>query len=212
MKNIHFISIMLAILMASCTSNEQKAERLIKADLEETLLDFDSYEPIKTTVIEAKVTMYNDTACRNKAAMLHAAMITAADFASQGEEAKEHMDIWTPSHYATAYHRSQYVKYREEYISSMEKAQMAYSLAMRVGMELQQQIIELDTSKVIGWDVSHRFRCKNRGGNPTIGDFRYLINTDFSEIIFSVDADSKDEKDIIETLDYAASHEFEDAK
>ena len=211
MKNIHFISIMLAMLMVGCASNEQKAEKLIRADLEEILLDFDSYEPIKTTVKEAKQTMYNDTACRNKATVLKATMNVALEYAKQGESAKEHMDIWTPSHYSTKYARAQYAKYREEYINNMEKGQAAYDLAMVIGRELKKKIAALDTSKVIGWSVTHRFRCKNRGGDHTIGEFRYLIDSDFSKVIFSVDMED-DEEGIIEVLNHAASHEFEDAK
>lgn len=210
MKKTNFIIALFTLFFISCASKEKKAEKLIKEELSETLLDFESYEPIKTKVVEAKQTMYNDTACRRKALLLYATMQVASGYMKDADKAKDHMDIWTPSYYSTSYSRSQYTKYREEYLENTEKAKLTYGVAMSFGKELKKKISELDTTKVIGWIATHRFRCKNRGGNLTMGDYKYLIDKDFNEIIYSVDMDEDDEKNIIETLDYAVDHEFED--
>lgn len=196
-------------LLVSCASNEQKAEKLIKTDLEENMYDFESYDPIKTTVSEAKQVMYNDTACRNRALRLYAAIQLSANYLIQSEEAKEHMEIWTPSHYATAYHRSQYVKYREQYLDNKEKAKQVYNVAVRIGKQLQGMVAALDTSKVMGWSVSHRFRCKNRTGESMICNVRYLVDSGFSNVVFSADEDDDNEKNIVEMLNFAVSNEFE---
>lgn len=70
-KNIQIMAFgILAIFMAGCQSKEEKAEEFIRNNLSKTLYDFESYQPIETTVTEAKLTMYNDTTCLKKGAMI----------------------------------------------------------------------------------------------------------------------------------------------
>jgi MFS superfamily sulfate permease-like transporter len=63
MRNCVIIAIISALIFTSCQSKEEKAAELIKAELSKTLYDFDSYEPIKTTVTEAYNTANNDSSC-----------------------------------------------------------------------------------------------------------------------------------------------------
>ena len=70
-RKVQFVIIgIVSIIMVSCQSKEEKAAEFIKNELSKTLYDFESYQPIETTVTEAKMTMYNDSVCWKKAAAL----------------------------------------------------------------------------------------------------------------------------------------------
>ena len=43
----------------------------------------------------------------------------------------------------------------------------------------------------IGWEVKHRFRSKNKGGNYTLGNYIFIVDPDFKEIIYGEDADDE---------------------
>ena len=201
----------ISILMVSCQSKEEKAAEFIKNELSKTLYDFESYQPIETTVTEAKMTMYNDSACWKKAAALAYGMKKATEYLEETKEAKEHMDIWgRPSYYSSSYSDNQYYKYKEEYEDNLEKAKNAYEICKSIAAELKDQIAKLDTAKVIGWEAKHRFRCKTKGGNSTIGDYRYVLDKDFKNVILQEDVDDEDETAIRDVLKSVANGEFDD--
>ncbi|MBQ0064073.1 MAG: hypothetical protein KBS94_08695 [Prevotella sp.] len=211
-KTFHYLTISLvAVLLVSCQSKEEKAAEYIKNELSKTLYDFESYQPIETTVTEAKMTMYNDSACWKKAAALAYGMKKATEYLEETKSAKEHMDIWgRPSYYSSSYSDNQYFKYMEEYKDNLEKAKNAYDICKSIEAELKKQIAKLDTAKVIGWEAKHRFRCKTKGGNSTIGDYRYVIDKDFKNTILQEDMDDDDESSIRDVLKSVANGEFDD--
>lgn len=205
MKQSHFLFlIVLSVLtFSSCKSKEEKAADLIKNELSKSLYDFESYEPIETTVSEAYNTAYNDSTCHQLARITAYAMKEASDAFDEANEAKEGMDIWgPPTYYSSSYSDNKYYKYKSTYEKKTEEALTAYSVFQAIGKSLEDSIKALDTSKKIGWEVKHRFRCKTRGGNYSIGDYRYVIDKDFKKVIFYDDTDEKEYKysqDIIES-------------
>lgn len=50
----------------------------------------------------------------------------------------------------------------------------------------------MDENSVIGWEVSHKFRCKTKGGYSTIGNYRFVIDKDFKSILIDEDIDDED--------------------
>lgn len=210
-KIFHYLTISLvAILLVSCQSKEEKAAEYIKNELSKTLYDFESYQPIETTVTEAKMTMYNDSACWEMAATLAYGMKTTTEYLEETKSAKEYMDIWgRPSYYSSSYSDNQYYKHKEEYEDYLEKAKNAYDICKSIAAELKKQIAKLDTAKVIGWEAKHRFRCKTKGGNSTIGDYRYVLDKDFKNTILQEDMDD-DESSIRNVLKSVANGEFDE--
>lgn len=100
------------------------------------------------------------------------------------------MDIWgPPSYYSSSYSDSQYYKYKEEYEENIKKAISANDLCKGIALDLKRHIAKLDTTRVVGWEVKHRFRCKTKGGSPDIGDYRYVLDKDFKKIIIQEDTD-----------------------
>lgn len=210
-KTFQFVVLLfITIILVSCQSKEEKAAEFIKNELSKTLYDFESYQPIETTVTEAKMTMYNDSACRTKAAALAYGMKKVTEYLEEMKDAKERMEIWRPSYYSSSYSDSQYYKYKEEYEDNLEKAKNAYDICKGLAAELKKQIANLDTAKVIGWEAKHRFRCKTRGGNSTIGDFRYVLDKDFKKVLLQEDTDDEDESAIRDVLKAVLNGDFDD--
>lgn len=205
-KTTPFIALIACLmLLFSCQSKEKKAAKLIEKELSKTLYDFESYQPVETTLTEAKLTMYNDTTSWRKAEVLVYCLDKITNYTEAAEEAKELMDIWgPPSYYSTTYSDKQYYKYKEEYETNIINKVVTFKVCHSIAKELQEMIAQLDTTKVIGWEVNHRFRCKTRGGLSTFGNFRYVIDKDFEHILIQEDLDDTDELDIRSTLQYVA--------
>lgn len=194
----------------SCKSNEKKAADLIEIALSKTLLDFGSYEPIETTVSEAYETAYNDKNCIQQALATGKTFQKVNEYIKAFENAKEHMDIWgRPSYYSSTYSDNQYYKYKRIFDENLENAQQELEVYKLLGLALQDSIKNLNPQKRIGWEVNHRFRCRNRGGNLTIADYRYIIDEKFKNVIFSYDIDDDDYSKAMEIIKSAESGGFD---
>lgn len=213
MKKGIFVILASAIIFAGCQSKEEKAAELIKNELSKTLYDFESYQPIETIVKEANSNAYNDSACWMKAATLGYGMQQIIEYKEKSENAKEHRDIWgKPTYYSSSYSDNQYYKYNDEYIEALRKVIDAYSVCKTIAMELKDSVAKLDTTQIIGWEVTHRFRCKTKGGNSAIGDYRYIIDKDFKKVILCEDTDSEIDKHTREAIESTMSGYWDDTK
>lgn len=205
-----FIMSLIVISFVSCQSKEEKAAELIKKELSKTLYDFDSYQPIETTVTEAKMTMYNDSACWNKARIVAYGMKEVKKYLDEAKDAEEHMEIWgEPSYYSSSYSDRQYYKYKAEFKENLDKAQLNLEACRSLVSELKEQILGLDTTKVTGWEVKHRFRCKTKGGNMTIGDYRYILDKNFKEVLLREDMDDDEDTLVRAALESALDGTFD---
>jgi len=183
------------LLLSSCKTNEEKAAELIKNELSKTLYDFESYSPIETSVNVAKISLYNDTALWNKGVMLANYMKETLEYMDKSEKAKELMELWgKPSYYSSSYSDNKYYKFKDEYTDAIAKVIVEGALCKVIAQELRDTLSKIDTTQVIGWEVSHRFRCKTRGGNAAIGDYRYIIDKDFKKVLLREDKDDKDDQ------------------
>ena len=204
-----FLLVLFTVLLSSCKSNEEKAADLIKSELSKTLYDFESYEPIETTVTEAKNTAYNDSTCFSMAMVIAYSMEKASKAMDESKEASERMDIWgPPTYYSSSYSDKQYYKYRDEAKEKASEAMATYVIVKTLGTALEDSIKALDSSKVIGWEAKHRFRRKTKGGQNTIGDYRYIISPDFKTIIFCEDMDDDDYSHAREIIEEAEKGNF----
>lgn len=209
MKKILLLMAVFPFILFSCQSKEEKANELIKCELSKTLYDFDSYEPIETILSEAKNSVYTDSSCWKNVSSLLYLSLEAIKLSNEMEDLKENMDIWgEPTSYSSTYSDNKYRKYREQYNEKLSQAKTIYDI-MKIGAEnLKDSINALDTNKIVGWEVRHRFRCKTRGGHSTIGDYRYVINKDFSSIILREDTDDKNYNNIRELIEMILNGKF----
>ena len=211
MKKILFTMLASVVLFAGCQSKEEKAEELIKEELSKTLLDFESYQPIETKVKEAKLSLYNDTAFWRWGITLAIAMKQSSKYLDEAEDAKDRMNIWgPPTAYSSSYSDNKYYEYKKEYEEARAHALASAFMCKALANSMRDSIAQCDTSIVIGWEVSHRFRCKTRGGNSTIADYRYIIDKDFTEILLKEDTDDEDDKDTRDALETVLSGYWDD--
>ena len=183
------------LTLSSCKSKEEKAAELIKQELAKTLYDFESYEPIETTVTEAYATAYNDSICYNMALVIGYEFSKVNEAIEKAKEACEYADIWgAPTAYSSSYSDKKYYKYRNEAKEQLDKVDNGMAIIKSLGRTLQDSIARLDENKQIGWEVKHRFRCKTRGGQASIGDYRYVIANNFKKVLLREDMDDEDDK------------------
>ena len=181
------------LFLIGCSSKENKANKLINERMSKTLYDYASYDPIETTVTEAKATMFNDPSCWKSGTILAASMEKALKYAKERDEAKEHMEIWgPPSYYSSSYSDNKYYKYKSEYEDAANSFMSTLEVCKIIAESLHEKITNLDENSVIGWEVSHKFRCKTKGGYSTIGNYRFVIDKDFKSILIDEDIDDED--------------------
>lgn len=210
MKKLSILLLLLPLIMLGCKSNEEKAAELIKKELSKTLYDFDSYSSIETIVTEAKLSVYTDTTFWSKAKISLYTFNLAADYMNKAKEAKERMEIYgPPTRYSSSYSDNKYYKYKEEWNENMEKAATSYELFKVATKELKDTLQTVDTEKIVGWEVKHRFRCKTKGGYSTIGDYRYVIDEDFEKVLIREDMDDDDSKNIRDMIKLFIDGEFD---
>ena len=189
MKKLLILGIF-ASLLCGCKSNEDKALELIEDRLYKTLYDYESYSPIETEITEAKSLPINNPDVYEGLVAALEILDEISDIEDDLENAKSRMDIWgPPTYYSSSYSDSQYYKYKTEYEEALSMGIIKYSELKSLLLELRHTIDGFDCNKVIGWEVKHRFRCKTKGGQSTIGDYRYVIDKDFTKIILCEDVD-----------------------
>lgn len=211
MKKAHLLLLILIIplIFSACKSKEDKAAELVKNELSKTLYDYESYEPIETKVSEAYQTAYNDTTCYRMAMGIAYVMDKCSKALDESKDAQEHAEIWgPPTYYSSSYSDSQYRKYRDKANEKREEALRGYELFKTMGSALEDSIKVLDNKKVIGWEIKHRFRCKTKGGQNTIADYRYVVDPDFKKVYFCEDTDDNDYKQAREVIEAALKGEL----
>lgn len=202
MKKLLFLLLTSSIAFFSCQSKEEKAAELIKSELSKTLYDFESYQPMETTVKEAKASIYNDSTCWAIGGALAYSTKQVLEYIDEMTDAKEHMDIWgRPTYYSSSYSDNKYYKYKEEYTEAKNKTIKGLLICKNVISALKDSIAKIDTTQVIGWEVIHRFRCKSKGGYASIGEYRYIIDKDFEKVLLCEDKDGEIDKKRREALE-----------
>lgn len=210
MKNKIYLLLLLPLLMVGCKSNEEKAEELIKTELSKTLYDFESYSPVETTVREAKHSVYTDTNYYKMTIKVIAAFDLFSKSADEAVDLAEKMSIYgPPSYYSSSYSDNQYYKYKKEGKEKIEEAQKYLDLAIEYSKNLKDSLKTIDTTKIVGWEVTHRFRCKTKGGQSTLEDYRYVIDKDFKKIILQEDMDDESYEKIREIVKLVSNGDIE---
>jgi hypothetical protein len=210
MKNKIYLLLLLPLLIVGCKSNEEKAEELIKTELSKTLYDFESYSPVETTVTKAKHSVYTDTNYYKMTVKVNATFDLFTKSVVEAADLVEKMSIYgPPSYYSSSYSDYQYYKYKKEGKEKIKEAQKYLDLVKEYSKNLKDSLKTIDTTKIVGWEVTHRFRCKTKGGLPTFGNFRYVIDKDFKKIILEEDMDDESYEKIRETVKFVINGDID---
>ena len=202
MRKLPILLLLLPLFFVGCKSNEEKVAELIKNELSKTLYDFESYSPIETVVTEAKRSVYTDTALWAKAEKMCELFWKGHNIIIEAAAAQEKMEIWgPPTSYSSSYSDAKYFQYRKECISKYEESMKYRELVLDMSKTLKDTLQAIDSAKVVGWEVTHRFRCKTKGGLSDIGDYRYVIDKEFKKILICEDRDEEQYKKIRDFID-----------
>ncbi len=196
---------LIALLFVACKSKEEKANELIKAELYKTLYDFSSYEPIETIVDSAFTSIYRDSVILKYAYSIQACLDLSNENIAEMKDARSSMEIWSDSY--SSYGRNKYYEARDKYNENLEKANL-YLKRIDEIMPLIKEEINNFSSSFCGFQAKHKFRCKTKGGNFTIGNYLYIMDKNFKEVISVSDMDDEDEVKIKNLIDEAKEYEI----
>lgn len=198
MKKVSLVFFVIALLLSACQSKEEKANELIKAELYKTLYDFSSYEPIETTIDSAFTSIYKDSTILYNAILLQATMKLAEEKLEEIRDAFSSIEIWQNSY--SSYGRRKFYELREKVGEDLEEAKVYQKLMHEITIGMKKEIDKFEPT-FYGFQATHRFRCKTKGGNFTLADYLYIFDEDFKTILSKTDLDNEDEKKLRSLID-----------
>ena len=178
----------------SCQSRDAKISKLIKDQMFKTLYDFESYEPIETSQIDSVfTTIYTDSIVMDQAVLIVATMKICDEYLEEVEEHYRTIEVWEDSYSTTG--RRKVRNALDKLVEIGEKLQAGSKLVEEAQTVIKERNKNFESS-FIGWSVTHKFRCKNKGGNFDLGTYKYVFDPKLEKVLYTVDEDSDDNKEV----------------
>ena len=179
-----------AISLVACSeSNEEKAEKLIKKEMNKILVNIDSYEPIVTNLDTAYAPLMTAdmfdfmNSLPNKIELY-------AKLQEDIKDAERKMDIFQ------SVSQIEYNQYKEQYESSYKRFKDLEAELTKKNQEVEAKAKE---EKVFnGFLAGHKYRYVTKDGEKTIGQLLFLINKDFTSIDAMMDLEDEKMQSIFE--------------
>ena len=198
-KNIFFSNILIVLLLTicSCQSNEDKAAKVIREEFYKTLYDFESYSPIETIVTEAKQSIYTDTATWAKLNILAIYYKTTKNAKDEAEEALKNVEqaIRWFKIIKSKENKEELEEARDNLNEKMKAFEIAAEKTELYYKEAKEIAQLIDSTKTVGWEVKHRFRCKSKGGHALLEEYRFVLSEDFKKILIGERIGSEEYKE-----------------
>jgi hypothetical protein len=212
MKKIEVYSVItLMLLLTACSSNEDKANKLIKQYMFETLYDFKSYEPTKTIVDTLKYELnFNEEAIEYAKDAVDTGM-KCQELENEIKRANDEMDL-AISIFGKTNENYPYKKAKREYDeaqSSLKKAQKEVLECIYNIIITNEDIVQNYKNEILGWKVIHKYRCNNRGGNIALGEEIFLMDSEFKTIINVYDMTDSEYITCVEFFKYVLSQDWD---
>ena len=190
MKKIFFV-VMATLMLASCVkSPDQKAEALIKEQMQQTLYHPETYAP-STTQVDSAFTPYDDPEFYEKTLKLAKLGMVIDKYSREAKSAKSSMSIWSGP-YQCSFDRNEYQEAKEKYNNAISKKEQATKEAKALGEELKKMFNE--DSKFVGFKATHTYRANNNAGQTVGGKALFLFDKDMKQIVASYDMDGEEYK------------------
>lgn len=168
----YVLLIALVFVFAACkNSPEERAKKLITADLKTSLHDFKSYEPVSFSgLTDAYSSVDFDS--------------DAPDLLAANKELKKQYDK------AYAYEREMTALEadRKEIIAARAQSDSLMNLR-KANNEAVKKILDNFKSEKIGLQMVHKFRAKTLAGNLKLSDRTYIFDSSVTKIIRSYETD-----------------------
>lgn len=164
-------AILFPFTVFSCQSNESKAEALIFEQVKKTK-HIENYEPISTTVKEAKQTPFNDSITCDLASKI----VITARIAQEALENASGVEEYNP-----------------QGLGAMDTMMIALNFKMNELVDsINYRIAQLDTNKVIGYEIYQYAQGKLKNGTKSEAHLRVITDTKFSKILIFDETTSSD--------------------
>ena len=195
------------VFLFSCQSREEKVAELIKQQMFKTLYDFESYEPIETSQIDSVFTsIYTDSTAIEHASLIIATMDIGDEYVEEANDYCRTIEIWGDSY--SSYGRG---KVRDAY-DKLKEVRDKLEAALQLVEEYRTIIKERNKnfeSEFIGWSVTHKFRCKNKGGNFDLGTYQFVIDPKFEKVQYFNDLEDEESKKITDVIKQSIEYKEE---
>ncbi len=183
-----FYSIIIISILSACSSKEDNALETINNNMFKTLYDFKSYEPIETKFDSLKKDKYGDTLIFSNVMMIKYAMDDFDKAKEEFEKARETAEIYRPTYNPSSFSSKKYIEAQE----TMNKCYVEMNDYIAIMDSLSTIVRTLEKKcdgQFYGWLVTHKFRCKTKGGNSTIGTYYYFMDKNCRNIYRYFDED-----------------------
>ena len=191
MKKLHLLLCAIAVIFVSCSSNEEKAEKLIKESLNATLYHPESYEPISTRVDSAFINFENLAKVGELFSELGDLLQKQKEYKQKCKWAESTMSIYAPTRYYYDEHsRVQYNQYKQELNEYQEKLDKITPKIDVTITQLKKVAKNIYSDEFTGWIVSHRFKSKNGVNTMKLpGNMVFICDKEFTQCGSGMDTD-----------------------
>ncbi len=185
MKNLLFVAVA-TLLLASCVkSPEEKADALIKDEMQKTLFHPDTYAPSETKM-DSAFAPTDDPEFYEKCLKYAKLSVVADKYNREAEMHKSLMNSFEKLQFAINDYNEEKAKY-DEAVAKKEKAMNEMS-AMVPG--LLETMAKART--FIGFKAVHSYRAENNDGQTVGGQMKFLFDKDVKDIVASYDMESEE--------------------
>lgn len=198
------LPILLLFLLVSCQSKEEKALKLIDKQMFGALYDYDSYQVVETQIDSAYSSIYRDSTVREYAIRICSLEELVAENKKEMNSAISSMNIWSDSY--SSYGRSEYRDATKKFNKNMDEAKKYIDLWGKCEDSIK-IISKCFQQKFIGWQASHKFRCKSKGGHSNLATYIYVFDPKIKEILYYYDTEDELEQKIVISIDAAMQKE-----
>lgn len=176
-------------LVACSESNEKKAEKLIKKEMNKVLVNIDTYEPIET-VMDSAFAPLMTAENLNILSKLPAQIELYTKLQDEVTDAEIKMNI------SKSINSSEYNRCKEQYERSYGQLKDLESKMTALKDKIEQQTQEERIFN--GYLVRHSYRYITKEGDKTIGQHLFLMDKDFTKVEVAMDLEDEKIKSMFE--------------
>lgn len=182
-----FLCLISALVICGCEKNiEEQAQEAVKNELHKNLYYFNSYEPLETKVDSAFNTPENNPDVRELMKIVSEQGNQAIEFASELEDAERSIASLSDARglgASFAYDYNEAVK-NKVYVETKIKRNLKEAWGDMLKLS---EYFAQTNNNFIGWRVTHTYRAKTRGGDPSIGREVYIFSKDFKNLLLNLE-------------------------
>lgn len=179
-KVIGFILCMM-VLGACSRTQEEKANLLIKEDIQKVLVKPDTYEPIETK-LDSAFAPYETPECMENILKCVQLFMEIKRYEEKIKDAKSMMTLYEDN-LGSPYSKNEYNEHKAEYKEATNKKNEIERRLKRSSKKLK----ELANAKrqFVGYKAMHHYRADNNAGNTVLGTEFYLFDKETNIILAS---------------------------